>query len=122
MEFEIKHFHSADVMAPMETWKPGNKKDVCICLEMDIGPVGGDPADIYQCVVATPLGLENFRPDNELILEDRATILVREFDWPKIKKRLAEIVKKCEGEDQIETQWKLQRYFQWEYEDYQMED
>jgi len=119
MPLEIKFVHSPDTSGvPVEKWNPNAYEEVYILVQLDIGQIGKEAADIFSCVIATPEALMKQMVDGKKVLSDRALIVVNGFDWPTIYKHLSEIVERCSDENQITEQWKLQRFFLWEYEDY----
>ncbi len=120
-ELEIKFIHCSDVNEPLEAWTPACHEEIYLPLQLDIGVVGEEAADIYDCLIATPEALLVRRDTSNFVVSDRATLIVKEFDWPKIYNALESIVRKCNASTQIEGQWKLQRFFCWEYEGFQME-
>jgi len=116
---EIKHFYSPDIEGKLSDWKPNRLEEVYFLLQFDVGISGSDVADTYDILISTPEALG--ARDEEFFIEDRNLLVVKKYDWKKIKSKLCEIVKSCHSNDLIEMQWKLQRYFHWEYEDYKEE-
>ncbi len=121
MKLEIKDFYSPDIESIWQ-WEPTDLSEVCFLLEMNIGEVGADSSDVFQVLIATPEGLRVVDPNDDFVLSDRACLIVREYSWKNILKKINQIVKVCSANDWVESTIRLQRYFQWEYEDYLMDD
>ncbi len=114
MNLELKDYYSPDV-DEIWSWEPKKSNDVSFLLELSIGEVNSEAADLFQVIIATPKKMEK---QHGIILADRATIIVSEFDWNKIIERINEIIMQCESSSWVESTNKLQRYFIWEYENY----
>jgi hypothetical protein len=112
---------SADVPSGIEKWVPDDPRTVVFSLQMEIGPVGGPGADIYEVLVATPLGLAtwDWKPN---IVSRRALIVLRTYSFDALMECINEIFRACADDDWTETNLKLQRYFHWEFEDYIIEE
>jgi hypothetical protein len=115
---EIRALDSPDVDGAIEAARPRSNEEVHYLLTLTIGVVGEDGADLFNVVIATPEALRCRAVDNRGILADRATIIVREFDWPTIRSHLEAILRKCDAPTMSEATQRLHRYFHWEYEDY----
>lgn len=113
---ELRSLSSPD--ADPDDWLPDDNR-VLILLQLEVGVVGQLGADTFNVVVATPEGLSSLAQDDELgALAHRATIVVREFTWKKVRTVLEGILRQCVAPTWSESVLKLQRYFQWEYEDF----
>lgn len=110
----IKSTHSPDV--DIDIWEPADGDIVHFLLQVEIGQTTDDRADVFQVVIATPEGLRAASPGGE-VLSDRATIVLSEFSWEAVWRRIKEILSECEGQTWNESVLKLQRYLRWEYED-----
>lgn len=115
---EIRSLHSPDV--EVDAWEPADDREVHFLLELEIGEVGDERADLFQVVVASPEGLRA-RKAHGGVLSDRATLVLSRFSWTTVHGALARIIKSCEADDWAEAVQRLQRYFAWEYEDYVQE-
>ena len=108
---KIVSFHSPDV----DLYRgPPNPEEIYVLVEMDIGDEHG--SDIYFAIIANIIALR--RHTGGTFLNHRNVYLVDRWDWPRIADALTEIVEQCSGRDQLEVQLKLNRFFEWEYEDY----
>jgi len=116
---EVKNFHSPDV-PDLPSWSPAPEDARC-GIEMTIGEVNDERADIFSVLVATPESLHHKLPLDENVLRTRAVILLRKYSWTAFEAVIAEILEKCASPTWNETVLKLQRYFRWEYEDYSVD-
>jgi len=112
----IKSMHSPDV--ELQEWQPASLEDVCFLLQMEIGPAGEEGADVFDVMVATPEGLRRLQRQGEMFISKRALFVVAHYSVDELLRSLAELVASCDGESWVQCVQKLQRYFQWEYDDY----
>jgi hypothetical protein len=75
-----------------------------------------DSTNLFYITVATPEALRKRR--NGPILAKNRTILISEYDYDSIRETILDILNKCSKDSWDESCIALQRYFQWEYEDY----
>lgn len=117
---EIKGYFSTDIL-DLATWKPASLASLHFGLDIFIGSPGGDAADQFQIVIATP---EALRRDLETtrFISGRHYLIVSSYDWPEIQRYLEELVSKCAAPTWPEAATKLSRHFFWEYEDYVVHD
>ena len=113
-KLEVKTWSSPDV--ELESWVPDAPNEVYFLLELEIGVVGEERRDIFQVVVATPEGLRARARAN--VIAERGTLVVSEYSWRDLRRSIQSIVERCESPTWSESALKLQRYFEWEYEDY----
>lgn len=119
IRLELRSIGSPDI--ELYSWEPTTNADVFFLVEMEIGEAGVDGADLFQVVIATPEALRaNSQPDTNTI-RDRSTLVVSNYDWQETQKTIESIVRKCEAENWVKSTLNLQRYFKWEYEDFQAE-
>jgi len=119
IQLEIRSIGSPDV--EFYSWEPTTNTEVFFLVEMEIGEAGADGADLFQVVIATPEALRAKSTIGSNIIRDRSTLVVSHYDWHAIQQDLEAVVRKCESETWVTSTLRLQRYFKWEYEDYQME-
>ena len=115
---EVRSISSPDV--EFYAWEPLNNSDVFFLVEIAIGEAGVKGSDVFQIVVATPEGLRARSRVGEFTIRERCTLIVSNYNWAEIKKSLETIVRKCEGENWSTSTLNLQRFFNWEYEDYKL--
>jgi hypothetical protein len=112
-----------------DVWRPDSLEDVYFPLEMEIGPVGKDMADVFGVIVATPEGLRRFAKRGIIsergllkeVISERGLLVLSEFSWEVVHKTLDRILEAGAGETWNESVLRLQRYLRWEYEDYTAE-
>jgi hypothetical protein len=119
VRLEIRSISSPDV--DFYSWDPTTNADVFFLVELEIGAAGVDGADLFQVVVATPEALRAKAKTGSTVIRERSTIVVSNFDWHEIRRVLETVVCKCEAESWVTSTLRLQKYFKWEYEDYQLE-
>lgn len=111
---ELKSMSSPDVEP--NGWID-DRSDVLFLLELEIGAKGEEACDLFQCVVATPTGLSRLTPNESSLISDRAKLVFVEFSWTRLHDELRRILRRCEALSFSESVARLQRYFEWEYED-----
>ncbi|HVV50847.1 MAG TPA: Imm8 family immunity protein [Polyangia bacterium] len=114
IELVINTLSSPDI--EIDVCTPNASDDVFFLLELEIGAVGGESADLFQILVATPEGLRS-RGQGDVISE-RALLVVSKFSWKLVHSTLSRIVNRCAKKNWIDSVSSLQRYFEWEYEEY----
>jgi len=119
IQLEIRSIGSPDV--EFYSWEPTTNADIYFLVEMEIGEAGVEGADLFQVIVATPEALRAKSKVGTNVIRERSTLIVSNYDWLEISKSLENIVRKCESETWAISTFNLQRYFKWEYEDYNME-
>lgn len=119
VKLEIRSIGSPDI--EFFSWSPTTNAEVYFLVEMEIGQVEIDGADLFQVILATPEALRAKASTTNTMITERSTIVISNYDWNDIRCVLETIVRKCESETWVASTLKLQRYFKWEYEDYQME-
>ncbi len=116
MKLEIRDYSSDDIN-DLWGWIPSSLEDVYFHLEIEIGEVGKKGTYLFELVVATPEGLRNFVQTTNQPFPDRDILVISEYDWQAVIKRLNAIVEHCSRDTWENSIRCLQRYFLWEYED-----
>ncbi len=113
--WSVQGYSSPDV-PNLWTWRPSNYGEVYFLLEFEVG--NATSADVFSVIVATPEALRARASDQTFILAGRATIIVFDYDWDRIKKGIESIVRDCTKDlaDWHAAAAALQRHFRWEYE------
>jgi hypothetical protein len=96
---------------------------VVFLLELGLVPRGHETLDLFSIVVATPEGLRAHAtryPSQDILISGRGLVMSN-FSWTLLRREIDNIVNKCRADSWDDIVLKLQRYFQWEYEDYIME-
>jgi len=90
-------------------------------LEIEIGEEGKAGGHLFQLVAATPEGLLAIgRRYPARGFPDRALLVFSEYRWEALVERVERIVTRCTRSTWDESVLCLQRYFEWEYEDYEL--
>ena len=113
MEIEIKQFHCSD-SKDLETFSVPTE-DIFFPIEMAIGPVGDERADIYSFMLVSKEALRK-RAISPARDARRKYLFVRSYDWRTTRNTLENIVRGFAGESWEEMVRYLTRYFYWEYE------
>ncbi len=71
-------------------------------------------------MVATPEGLRGRERGD--VISDRALLVVSVFSWALLHSELDRILKRCTKKDWVDSVSSLQKYFEWEYEEYVQAD
>lgn len=114
IRLRASRYHSPDVA--LFAWEPTSLEEVFFLLEFEIGLDGDERRDLFEVVVATPEGLRAIAGKN--VIADRATLVISEYSWARVRQAVEEIIKRCQAPSWREAVMKLQRYFRWEYEDW----
>ena len=116
MKIEIKRFHSPDIQS-LEEHRPEKNDSFCFLLQIIAGPLGEAGEESFDLLVCTPKWLSE-KHDRKEILIGEHMLIVFQFDWENIKKKLIEKVEELEGEDWESLALKLDRIGKWEFRDY----
>ena len=118
LDLFVADYSSPDI--DIESWSPVPTEPVYFLLEFSVG-VRGDPAsDVFYVIVATPEGLRSRSVGGELVISARGTIVVSDYSWSATRSAVEAIIRDCASPTWVESVMKLQRFFHWEYEDYQL--
>jgi hypothetical protein len=100
-------------------WQPVDPKDVAIELTIEIGrKVAGIEeigTHLFLTAVYTHAALARMRRKRRSRIDTERCIVVHEFDWPKIKRSIENILKKCERDTFDESIHEFGKRFRWEY-------
>ena len=108
----LKGVHCADV-DDLASWTPDGD-EICLWLELSIGPPDGDSADLFQVCIASQSGLKS-KPRGA---GQARPIVLREYSWGAVLGAIRNRLESCVGADWPEIQQKLRRQFDWEYENH----
>ena len=100
----------------MPSWRPDNREQVFLGLDPEIGLRGERASNMFHVRVATPEALR--RHGGGLCVVKHRTLVISDFDWKQLSALLDDIVRDCARGSWEESCAVLQRYFNWEYEDY----
>lgn len=114
----VRSISSTDV--ELDTWYPETMEDVFVSLDIEVEfSDGNEGINLFYVTLATPEALSKHRTPP--ILVEHRTIVVSEYSYDIVRKAILNIAEKCTRKTWEESCLALQRYFQWEYEDYVLE-
>jgi hypothetical protein len=118
MTLEILDYSSGDI-PDITSWVPTSREEVFVQLTINIGERGNAGGYLFQLMVVTPEGLRAFAQKYpNLDFPNRALIVFSDYTWDIVVQRLRKIVAHCTRDTWQQSVACLQRYFEWEYEDY----
>jgi hypothetical protein len=94
-----------------------NLTNFCFGIELLIGTIEGEGADIFQMTVCSTEWLNENISENDY-LHGRFYLIMKIYDTKKLLKCLYNLFDKIEGNNWDEISSKLSRYAYWEFEDY----
>jgi hypothetical protein len=112
---EIKDIASSNIDA-LPSWRPDSREQVFLGLDLEIGSRGERASNMFHVRVATPEALR--RHGSGFCMVKHRTLVISDFDWKQLSALLDDIVRDCARGSWEESCAVLQRYFNWEYEDY----
>jgi len=111
----LKSMSSSEI--DFSSWYPSSDEEVFICLDLEIEfGDGADGSNMFYVTIATPKALEMHR-EGPVLVKNR-TLVVTEYSYDIVRSAVINILNECTRETWIDSCMALQRYFQWEYEDY----
>lgn len=100
----------------LSKWKPRNLEDIYISVVLDISLEGFDGSNLFYVTISTPEALR--KNINNPILVLNRTIIIADYSYSLVNQTILSILDKCAGSTWEECCLRLQRYFEWEYEDF----
>lgn len=97
-------------------WVPASPADVHFTLDMEIGQRDEEGVNLFYVTIATPAALAHKAGDGEIVLADRALMVISEFQWDALLAHINATITDCDGPSWERSVEKLVRYFRWEYE------
>jgi hypothetical protein len=89
---------------------------------MEIGVANDDEStNLFYVTLATPEALRTRRGHHPFLVEHRV-LVVDDYDYRTVVHGIRQILTKCSRSNWGDSCKALQRYFQWEYEDYMGND
>ena len=116
MKKRIKLISLSSSEVDLKYWHPESKEDVFICLDIEVGQHGEDGSNMFYVTLTTPEALRKRR--SEHVLSRGRILIVDDYDYDLVRKLVLEIIAGCSAMQWDDSCAYLQRYFQWEYEDY----
>jgi len=117
MRAEIKFLHSTEILEGLETYSPSDEDVFCIPITIGIGSKEREGADNFDLLVCSPGWLAQDIKEGDVRLL-RHILLVKTFDWRRIRAFIDRYVSGIEAETWEEIANKLARLGHWEFEDY----
>lgn len=100
----------------LSTYVPPSE-NFSLCLDLSIGPVNSDGADLFYVTVCSPQYVEQLVAQ-EGIATMRGYLVTDGFQVTVIRARIEKLLSAVSGETWAEVATKLSRYFKWEFDDY----
>lgn len=102
-------------------WYPTSNEDVFVGLDIEVSFSDGEEgSNFFYVTLATPESLRRYRSEPYLI--KNRTLVISEYSYDLVRNLIFEILDFCSRNSWGESCNALQRYFQWEYEDYSTEE
>ena len=117
MKAELKGVHSPDV-DDVRKYSPPDPVNFAVLIQALIGPMGEPGAESFNIEVCTPRWLET-QLDGEGAIFGRHLLVVRNYDYEAIVKKIERFLDLCTGSDWPEIARKVSRIGLWEFEDYE---
>jgi hypothetical protein len=116
MKSEIKDFFGSEINESLELYQPNIPDNFGFLIDLEIGIVGQEGADLFYVMLCTPQWLIENMKQEEIVL-GLHYMIVFEYNFEKIHKKLIELF--CiEGKDWDEITNKLSYIGHYEYQDY----
>jgi hypothetical protein len=115
--FRIKSIGSDGMQGNIRYWHLSPPKPH-YTLEVAIGEARTKKFENFKVLVATPEALREMADPGQVIVRDRAVLVVTEYDFTVIEAHLNEIVESCNRPEWSDTVHQLRRYFDWEWDGY----
>ncbi|AYM81031.1 hypothetical protein G6L67_07635 [Agrobacterium tumefaciens] len=116
MRAQLKSMMTSDI--DPETYWPDREDDFGFYVQATIGPEGENVGDVFGFQVCTPKWISK-RLEVEGMIFARHMLIVAEYDYRAVFKRISDLCQKTTGSDWQDIAIKLGRYGYWEFEDYQ---
>jgi hypothetical protein len=116
MKSEIKDFFGSGMDEPLELYQPKITDNFGILIDLEIGIVGKEGADLFYVMLCTPKWLIENMKQEEIVL-GLHYLIVFEYNYEKLYKKLVELF--CiEGSNWDEITNKLSYIGHYEFQDY----
>lgn len=116
----LNSLFSTDINFPLRKWNPPNE-EVYISLNIDLSFSCDESVFYFYSRLATPDALITRLKKNEepQFISANRMIILSKFDYNLLENEVNKILDKCTRDDVGKTCLALERYFQWEYEDWE---
>ena len=116
MKPEIKSLHSPDVF-DLAAYQPNEKNNFGFLLEVEIGILGQEGADLFFFMICTSEWFTNFNKNKNVVFGSHY-IFMFEYDYTILRNVLLAYIDNIEQDTWTEIAAKLNRIGKWEFEDY----
>jgi hypothetical protein len=116
MRAQLKAIYSSD-MDNLELVAPQDPERFCVSVRAMVGPNHGEGEESFDINVCTPKWLAGVCQSEGFVV-GRHYLIVCKYDVAYIKKLIAELVEKCEGDSWQDVAERVSRIGYWEFEDY----
>lgn len=116
MRAQLKSLMTSDI-DPDSYW-PDEEDNFGFYIQAIIGPEDEEGGDIFGFQVCSPKWLQNKHSVTDIVFI-RHVILMFEYDYQAVERRIADLCNKTIGADWGEIASKIARFGSWEFEDYQ---
>lgn len=117
MKVEIKNITSPDILN-FEYYNPEDKKSFSFLLELEIGELGKDGADLFTIEVCTPKWLiENYQTKDIIFGQNK--IIVFEYDIKNIIDVIEKYLDSLYGDTWKDIVNQISKIAKWEFEGYE---
>jgi hypothetical protein len=118
-KYVIKSIGSDGMKGNIRYWSHGSPPRSSYLVKFTVGEARSKKVDAeFSVLVSTPEGLRAMTDAGKLVIRDRATIVVADYDFGLIEAHLMSIVESCNRSEWSETVQELRRYFAWEWDGY----
>lgn len=114
MRAELRSLNSVHV--DLKAYVPDDAA-FCIQVTAEVGPLGGEGAELFQFEVCSPEWLE-IRLQSDSIVSGRHRFFMAGFNYDILEAYVLKRVRQAEGPDWPSVAAKLSRWGYWEFEDY----
>jgi hypothetical protein len=115
-KFRIKSIWSPGLRGDIRFWRTTFPPQPYYPLEITIGDPRTKKDETFEVLVITPEALRDIVQPGEVVIRDRATIVVTEYDFAAIEAHLTKIVESCNRRQWSDTLQQLRRHFDWDDE------
>ncbi len=116
MQAQLRAIHSPDVKDLLH-YMPEDFDNFCIPNQTLIGPVNGKGEESFNFLVCTPKWIEQ-ELKKDRFLFGKGLIVIEHYNFELLHKILEDLCHRTSGEDWHTIAIKLNRFGNWEFEDY----
>ena len=102
-----------------EKYMPSDKNNFYVTLSLNIGPDNDDSSEIFDVFIKNNYNDDEIYFTYNDIVFSKGTIYLEEYDYQKVINAIKAYINTCIGNSWIEIAEKLEKVFDWEFENYQ---